>query len=99
MKQITLAELAEMTRNDKALEQKIVKASKKIRGGESYSDALKTLASELGFDLILEEKMDGLEEVSDDALDQVAGGIKFFGDAFCVLMMDLFGYNGKEYCD
>lgn len=98
MKQVTLAELAELARNDKELEQKIVEASKKFGGG-SYSDALKSLASELGFDLILEEKMDGLEEVSDDALDQVAGGIKFFGDAFCVFMMDLFGFNGKEYCD
>lgn len=98
MKKVTLAELVEMARNDKALEQKILEGSKKFGGG-SYSDALKTLASELGFDLILEEKMDGLEEVSDDALDQVAGGIKFFGDAFCVFMMDLFGFNGKEYCD
>ena len=97
MKQVTLAELAELARNDKALEQKILEASKKIGGG-SYRDALRNLASELGFDLILEEKMDGLEEVSDDALDQVAGGI-FFGNAFCVFMMDLFGYNGKEYCD
>ena len=97
MKQVTLAELVEMARNDKALERKILEASKKFGG--AYSDALKTLASELGFDLILEEKIDGLEEVSDDALDQVAGGIKFFGDAFCVFMIDLFGFDGKNYCD
>ena len=98
MKQVTLAELAELAKNDKALEQKILEASKKFGGG-LYRDALKTLASELGFDLILDEKMDGLEEVSDDALDQVAGGFKFFGDAFCRFIMELFGYNGKETCD
>ena len=97
MKQVTLAELVQLAKNDKELEQKILEGSKKFGG--SYRDALKNLASELGFDLILEEKMDGLEEVSDDALDQVAGGIKFFGDAFCRFIMELFGYNGKEKCD
>ena len=96
MKQITLAELVQLAKNDKELEQKILEGSKKIQGGESYSDALKTLASELGFDLILEEKIDGLEEVSDDALDQVAGGI-FFGKDFCIFMMELFGFD-ETYC-
>ncbi len=33
MKQVTLAELAEMAKNDKALEQKILEASKKFGGG------------------------------------------------------------------
>lgn len=32
MKQVTLAELAELARNDKALEQKILEASKKFGG-------------------------------------------------------------------
>ena len=35
MKQVTLAELVEMARNDKALEQKIVEASKKFGGGRT----------------------------------------------------------------
>ena len=33
MKQVTLAELAEMAKNDKVLEQKILEGSKKIREG------------------------------------------------------------------
>ena len=33
MKQVTLAELAELAKNDKALEQKILEASKKFGGG------------------------------------------------------------------
>ena len=35
MKKVTLAELAELARNDKALEQKILEASKKIGGGRT----------------------------------------------------------------
>ncbi len=96
MKQVTLAELAELAKNDKVLEQKILEGSKKIRGGKSYSDALKTLASELGFDLILEEIIENLEEVSDDALDDVAGGVKATEESanpFCKWVIELLGYD------
>ncbi len=95
MKQITLAELAEMVRNDKALEQKIVEASKKFGGG-SYSEALKALASELGYELTLEEKIENLEELSDDALEDVAGGVKAKAESenpFCEWIMEFLGYD------
>ena len=35
MKQVTLAELAEMAKNDKVLEQKILEGSKKFGGGRT----------------------------------------------------------------
>ncbi len=95
MKQVTLAELVEMARNDKALEQKIVEASKKFGGG-SYSEALKALASELGYELTLEEKIENLEELSDDALEDVAGGVKATAESenpFCEWIMEFFGYD------
>ena len=95
MKQVTLAELVEMARNDKALEQKIVEASKKFGGG-SYSEALKALASELGYELTLEEKIENLEELSDDALEDVAGGVKEKSESknpFCEWIMETFGYD------
>ena len=64
--------------------------------GESYSDALKTLAAELGYQLTLEEKFDSLEELSDDALEAVAGGGKAKAEnenPFCELIMEFFGYD------
>ena len=97
MKTITLEEFAELAKKDEALKEKIMKIA--TSKGENQIDEMNALAAEQGYKLTLEEKMDGLEEVSDDALDQVAGGIKFFGDAFCVFMMDLFGFDGKDYCD
>ena len=96
MKKVTLAELAELARNDKALEQKILEGSKKIQGGESYSDALKTLAAELGYELSLEEKIENLEELSDDTLEDVAGGVEETeerGNPFCKWVMEIFGYD------
>ena len=96
MKQVTLAELAELAKNDKVLEQKILEGSKKIRGGKSYSDALKTLASELGYELTLEEKIENLEELSDDTLEEVAGGVKAKAERnpFCEWVMGtLLGYD------
>ena len=95
MKQVTLAELVEMAKNDKVLEQKILEGSKKFGGG-SYSDALKTLASELGYELTLEEKIENLEELSDDALEDVAGGVKEKAESetpFCEWILDFFGYD------
>ena len=85
MKQVTLAELAEMAKNDKELEQKILEGSKKIQGGESYSDALKTLASELGYELTLEKPLDDLETLSDSDLEQVSGGKKWY-NGFCIFI-------------
>ncbi len=35
MKQVTLAELVQLAKNDKALEQKILEASKKFGGGRT----------------------------------------------------------------
>ena len=95
MKKVTLAELAELAKNDKALEQKILEATKKFGGG-SYSDALKTLASELGYELTLEEKIENLEELSDDTLEEVAGGVKAKAERnpFCEWVMGtLLGYD------
>ena len=95
MKQVTLAELVEMAKNDKVLEQKILEGSKKIGGG-SYSDALKTLAAELGYELSLEEKIENLEELSDDTLEEVAGGVKAKAERnpFCEWVMGtLLGYD------
>ena len=95
MKQVTLAGLVQLAKNDKALEQKILEASKKI-GGELYRDALKTLASELGYELSLEEKIENLEELSDDTLEDVAGGVEETeerGNPFCKWVMEIFGYD------
>ncbi len=97
MKQVTLAELAEMAKNDKALEQKILEGSKKIQGGESYSDALKTLAAELGYELTLEKPLDHLEMITDSDLEQVSGGREWYND-FCIFINNLFGLNGEEEC-
>ena len=96
MKQVTLAELAEMAKNDKVLEQKILEGSKKFGGG-SYSDALKTLASELGYELTLEKPLDDLEMISDSDLEQVSGGKKWYNE-FCIFINNLFGLDGEEEC-
>ncbi len=95
MKKVTLSEFAELAKNDKALEQKILEGSKKFGG--SYSDALKTLAAELGYELTLEKPLDDLEMLSDSDLEQVSGGKKWYND-FCIFINNLFGLDGKEAC-
>ena len=96
MKKVTLSEFAELAKNDKALEQNILEGSKKFGGG-SYSEALKTLASELGYELTLEKPLDDLEMISDSDLEQVSGGKKWYNE-FCIFINNLFGLDGEESC-
>ena len=95
MKPITLKEFADLAKNDEALKEKIVKTA--TRGGNE-PDEMIALAAELGYELELEEKNAELEAVSDDALEEVAGGFFFFGMDFCIFMVELFGHD-ETYCN
>ena len=94
MKKVTLAEFMELVKGDKALEEKMIEAAKKIGGG--YRESLKALAAELGYDLAMEEVNEDLEALSDDALEEVAGGVraeKGSYNPFCEWLMEYFGYD------
>ena len=94
MKKVTLAEFMELVKGDKALEEKMIEAAKKIEGG--YRESLKALAAELGYDLAMEEVNEDLEALFDDALEEVAGGVKDekgSANPFCLWVMELFGYD------
>ena len=97
MKKVTLAEFAEMMKSDKALQQKMIQASKGIGGGKTQREALKELGSELGYELVLEENTENLEELSDDALKNVAGGYYFPDNELCIFLVKLFGFD-ETYC-
>ena len=96
MKKVTLAEFMELVKGDKALEEKMIEAAKEIAGG--YRESLKALAAKLGYELVLEENTENLEELADDALENVAGGYYFPDDELCIFLVKLFGFD-ETYCE
>ena len=93
MKTITLEEFAELAKKDEALKEKIVRIIT-MRG--TQTDAMIALAAEQGYKLTLEEKIDNLEGLSDDALEAVSGGVKAepgSKNSFCEWIMEFFGYD------
>ena len=91
MKKITLAEFAELAKNDMILKQKLIEAVK--NGGEGSRDAVKALASEYGYELELTLPAD-LVSLPDDDLEHVAGGWDIF--SLCKAVMEFLGMDG--YC-
>ena len=94
MKTITLEEFAEFAKKDEALKEKIVRIIT-MKGG-TQTDAMIALAAEQGYKLTLEEKIDNLEGLSDDALEAVSGGVKAepgSKNSFCEWIMEFFGYD------
>ena len=91
MKKITLTEFAELAKNDETLKQKMISEAKHFDGGQP--DALKNLAAEYGYELEPELPEDP-ESLSDDELDNVAGG-KPIHKWFYHILLDIFGMEDE----
>ncbi len=96
MKTITLKEFAEIVKKDDVLKEKMLKIA--AMKTDDQTDAMIALAAEYGYELEKETPLNNLEEMSDDDLENVAGGI-FFGNLFCAALIYIFQMDPNEKCD
>ena len=88
MKTITLEEFSELAKNDETLQKKIIEIATHM-GESTQTDEMTALASEYGYELEKRPSLD-MEELSDDDLENVAGG-----NAFCEAVLEWLGYDIK----
>ena len=91
MKRITLEEFAEIAKNDEALKEKMIQIAVMQEG--SQTDEMIALAAEYGYELEKSPILD-MEELSDDDLENVAGGIPI---GLCETVMRIVGM-GLDFC-
>ena len=80
MKRITLEEFAEIAKNDEALKEKMIQIAVMQEG--SQTDEMIALAAEYGYELEKSPILD-MEELSDDDLENVAGGAPYIANLLC----------------
>ncbi len=97
MESITIKDFVALTQTDEVLKKRIMNIEAK---GKSAKSELVKLASDYGYDLIVNPELE-IVDMSDEELDQVSGGGKKIlpKEQICYEIFTFFGFDAKKCFD